>query len=77
MYSKTLIGTIALSILAPCLDAQRQLPSQEELISRRQHKLSEPWLKNAKWTLSLAEAREQAKKQGKIIFAYFTRSYSP
>ena len=77
MHNKTLLGALVLGILAPCLDAQRQRLSQEDLISRKEQMLGEAFLKNADWILSFAEARKQAKAKGKLIFAYFTRSYSP
>ncbi len=35
------------------------------------------FLAMADWSLSLAEAGRQATAQGKLIFAYFMRSYEP
>lgn len=49
----------------------------EELIKRRDQKLAEPWLKKAAWITDYDQAKEEAKKSKKIIFAYFTRSYAP
>lgn len=50
--------------------------SQEDLIKKRDKKLSEEWLKNADWVTDYTKAREAAKKANKLIFAYFTRSYA-
>ena len=51
--------------------------SQEELVKRRDAKLAEPWLQKAKWTLDYDEALAESAKSGKLVFAYFTRSYAP
>lgn len=68
----------AAAALAPSIAlAQRQAPSQEELQKRYEEKIAKPWLKNAKWTIDLEDAKKQAQETGKPIFAYFTRSYSP
>ena len=42
-----------------------------------QEKLKEPFVSNAKWVLDYEEALKTAKDEKKVIFAYFTRSYSP
>ncbi|MBI2898795.1 MAG: hypothetical protein HYY17_01280 [Planctomycetes bacterium] len=52
-------------------------PSQEELIKKRDAKLAEEWLKSGGWITDYDKVREEAKKANKLIFAYFTRSYSP
>jgi hypothetical protein len=50
--------------------------NQEELVKKRDKKLAEEWVKNANWITDYTKAREEAKKAGKLIFAYFTRSYA-
>ena len=50
--------------------------SQEELIKSREAKLAHEWLELADWNLDYDEARAEAKKTGKPIFAYFSRSYA-
>jgi hypothetical protein len=40
-------------------------------------KLKKPFASNAAWVQSLAEAKKLAGEKGKVIFAYFSRSYSP
>lgn len=65
---------IALLVFGCALALRAQ---DEELAKRRDQKLAEPWLKKAAWITDYDKAREQAKKSGKVIFAYFTRSYAP
>ncbi|MCC6737554.1 MAG: hypothetical protein IT452_00800 [Planctomycetia bacterium] len=50
---------------------------QEDLKKKRDAKYAEPWVTKFPWVTSYAKAKEQAKKDGKLIFAYFSRSYSP
>ena len=40
-------------------------------------KMAKPFLENAAWEMDYEKARERAAADGKLIFAYFTRSYSP
>ena len=51
--------------------------SQEEFKKKLEKKLDAPFLKNAGWEMDYDKARRKAKKDGKLIFAYFTRSYAP
>lgn len=51
--------------------------SAQSLEEKLEAKLKEPFVTNAQWVLDYAEAMKQAKEGNKIIFAYFTRSYSP
>ncbi len=53
------------------------LASARSLEERLQKKLESPFLKNAPWVLDYDQARAKAKAEGKVIFAYFTRSYAP
>ena len=55
------------------------LPGQDNdlLIARFDKKIAESWVKNAEWITDFAVAKATAKKTGKPIFAYFTRSYAP
>jgi hypothetical protein len=52
-------------------------PSEKELTARRDKLLAEPWVKANAWVKDYDEALAAAKKEGKPVFAYFTRSYSP
>ncbi|MBI2921178.1 MAG: hypothetical protein HYY18_08860 [Planctomycetes bacterium] len=48
-----------------------------ELEDKRDAKLKEAFIQKAGWVLDYTKAREEAKKAGKPILVYFTRSYSP
>ncbi len=56
---------------------RRQAKSQEQLASQRDDKLAEDWVKKGNWVTDWDKAQADAKKSGELIFAYFTRSYSP
>lgn len=64
----------ALALGALCAPAQQK--SQEELKQLRTEKLAKPVFQKAEWLTDYDKARETAKQQGKLIFAYFTRSYA-
>lgn len=68
---RTAVSAMAL-VLALAAAAQAQ--SNEE---RLQEKLKEPFVSNAQWVTDYAQAMELAKKENKVILAYFTRSYAP
>ena len=55
---------------------QGQQKSQEELVKLRDEKLALPVFTKADWTFDYDKARERAAKEGKLIFTYFSRSYS-
>ncbi|MBI3270290.1 MAG: hypothetical protein HYZ53_14870 [Planctomycetes bacterium] len=64
-----LVGALLLT-----LSATSWAQSMEE---KRDHKLQSEFLKKAAWFTDYDKARAEAKKTGKVIFAYFTRSYAP
>ena len=71
-----LAGLLAAIFASPAL-AQRAMPSQEQLKQQRADKVAEDWYTSAGWIDDYDVAREKAKESGKLIFAYFTRTYSP
>ena len=73
MQARSLLGVLvgALTLMAG-LSAQ----SQDDLIAERAKKLAKPIFKEANWIFDYDEARAEAKKQGKLLFTYFTRSYA-
>lgn len=73
MNPRTIVPIAAL--LASLLPAQNQ-KSQEELTKLRAEKLAKPVFTKAPWLTDYDQAREQAKKEHKLLFAYFTRSYA-
>ncbi len=61
-----------LALLAACSVARAQ-----SLEANLEDKLKQPFLAKAAWLTDYDKAREEAKKTGKPIFTYFTRSYTP
>lgn len=55
---------------------QAKEKTQEELITLRDEKMALPVFKKADWTFDYDKARAEAKKSGKLIFTYFSRSYA-
>ncbi len=68
------MATLAVMLLLAA--AQAQPPTQEQLKTNLDAKLKAPFLAKAAWLTDYDAAREEAKKSGKPIFAYFTRSYA-
>ena len=48
----------------------------QDMEAKLAEKLAEPFLKKAAWITDYDKAREESKKSGKFIFAFFTRSYA-
>lgn len=53
------------------------LAHADGLEEKLRSKLQEPFVGNVAWVTDYEEALRQAKKEGKLVFAYFTRSYYP
>jgi hypothetical protein len=53
-----------------------QQKSQEEFAKLRDEKMALEVFQKANWIFDYEAARAEAKKSGKPIFAYFTRSYA-
>ena len=71
---RCLAGSLALGLaLAPALEAQ----SQEQFKSRLEEKLSHKFIEYGGWMTDYDAARARAKKEGKVLFVYFSRSYAP
>jgi len=49
----------------------------QSLEEKRDKKLASEFLKKSAWITDYDKAREEAKKSGKPMFGYFTRSYAP
>lgn len=62
---------VASTLLLHGLNAQ-----DDPNVARRDAKLAAPFLKNGTWVTDYDTARERAAKEGKLIFAYFTRSFA-
>lgn len=57
--------------------AQAQDGQQEKFKANYESKVQEAWFVEGKWLEDFDAAKAQAKKENKVVFAYFTRSYSP
>jgi hypothetical protein len=64
-----------LASLIPAQNAPPQ-PSQDDLKAKRTEKLAKPVFTKAPWVMDYDKAREQAKKEDKLLLTYFTRSYA-
>lgn len=62
-------------LLSAAASAWAQQASQEDLQKKRDAKLAESWVKDGGWITDYDKAREEAKKAGKLVFAYFTVTY--
>ena len=59
-------------LLATAASAQ-----DEDLKEKLAEKLQKPFASNAAWVLRFEDAKKLAGEKGKVIFAYFSRSYAP
>jgi len=64
---------LALALLGALAAAARAQSLEERL----EEKLKKPFVTNAAWVLEFDAAKRQARESGKVIFAYFTRSFAP
>ena len=53
-----------------------QKPQASDLQKKYEDKLKEPFLKKAPWITDYDKALAEAKKTGKMVFGYFSRSYA-
>ena len=67
------LGVLLVSFISLTV-AQAQ---SDDLKAKLDAKLAEAWVKKANWITDYDKARAKAKESGKLIFAYFSRSYSP
>lgn len=69
--------SICLAVLLVTGLAQGQEPKQAELIAKFEKKTHAKYIEFGGWTLDYDQAKAKAKAEGKLLFAYFSRSYSP
>lgn len=72
--TRTILAAL-LVFIAPAF-ATAQGPSRDDLKKRKEKVLQEPFLKKAPWITDYDKALAAAKKSGKPVFVYFTRSYA-
>ncbi|MBL8695539.1 MAG: hypothetical protein JNJ88_15715 [Planctomycetes bacterium] len=68
-------GPIPATPLKPAAPAPTTY-DQEKMKAEYEKKLAKPFLKKAGWLTDYDKARAEAKKSGKLIFIYFTRSFA-
>lgn len=73
-FTKLLAPAMLGLLLAAPTAAQEDV---DPLQTKLEAKLAKPFVAHGNWILDYDEARKIAKEEGKLIFAYFTRSYSP
>ena len=74
----TISTTLVLALIgAGSLAVPGHAQSQKALIAKKKAKLQKPFLENAKWFTDYDKALAAATKSQKVLFTYFTRSYSP
>ena len=55
----------------------QEVDEQAELQAKYEKKVAKEFVSFGNWILDYDEARAKAKAEGKLLFTYFTRSYSP
>lgn len=73
MKRLTALAVVVSLFAGAAVQAQK---SQEELTKLRDEKLANEVFQKANWIFDYDDALAAAKKDGKPIFAYFTRSYA-
>lgn len=70
------LGWHLLGVAALMLGSLGAAGAEETLEQKRDAKLASPYFTKAAWIADYDQAREAAKTSGKLIFAYFNRSYA-
>jgi hypothetical protein len=73
---KLLLIPLMASLLVGSSFAQ-EADKQAELQAKYEKKVAKEFVSFGNWILDYDEARAKAKAEGKLLFTYFTRSYSP
>jgi hypothetical protein len=63
-------------LLAPGVSAHATIPT-EDMQAKYEKKLSKEFVEYGGWITDYDVARATAKKEGKVLFVYFSRSYAP
>jgi hypothetical protein len=74
---RTSATALAFLLAIAASGAAQGLPDQQALQDKLDAKLKEAFVSKVPWVLDFAEAMKKAKAENKLIFVYFTRSYSP
>ena len=68
---------LASALLGLALAAPAAAQDQDAMKANYEEKLAKEFISHGGWITDYDLARKTAKEQGKLIFAYFSRSYSP
>lgn len=75
MTHPILVPLTAAFLCTPLLgNVQDNEPTPQEKFEKKIHK---EFVEYGNWSLDYDAVRKQAKEEGKLIFTYFSRSYSP
>ncbi|MCA8926125.1 MAG: hypothetical protein KDD82_30240 [Planctomycetes bacterium] len=72
-FAASLLGAL---LLAGGLATPAVAQGGGDLQGKLDKKLAEGWIKDPLWITDYDEAKQKAGESGKLIFGYFTRSYS-
>lgn len=75
MLKSILLAPLAGLVLGGAVSAQ-QTYDQDTMKANLEAKLAKEFIAFGGWITDYDEARARAAKEGKLIFAYFTRSYA-
>ncbi|MEM7200949.1 MAG: hypothetical protein AAF628_11820 [Planctomycetota bacterium] len=78
-HGRAFAPALVAGILALSTPAQqdRDEPTRQQLVQRREAKLAKPVFRHAKWHLDYERARADAAESDRLLLVYFTRSYAP
>ena len=80
MTQRNRIAALVLGLAMPAI-AQNDNAQDDDRAAKMQAnfdaKIAKPFLKNAAWETDFDTATKKATDEGKLIFAYFTRSFAP
>ena len=79
MKMLVLTPLLAAVLMAPSFsqDPAKEAAKQAELQAKYDKKVAKEFISHGAWMLDYDKARAKAKAEGKLLFTYFTRSYSP
>lgn len=76
MRHRLVMALFGLALFASAAAAQ-QAPDAEKMKANYEEKIKKDFVKKIEWVQSLDTAKKKAAQDSKLIFAYFSRSYSP
>jgi hypothetical protein len=80
MTHRNRIAALMLGLAMPVIGQSANAQDDDRAAKMQENfdkKMAKPFLKNAIWETDYDKAMKTAATDGKLIFAYFTRSYSP